>query len=115
MFPRMNIKSFSFVLAFYLALAQAHEGHSEEPGSSGATNYAQRHVRAPFTNSRCLGFKRGFIPTRWLLSIICMLGIIKPLHILICYDRDTFDPASFFQLHDLNRYAQQTVASRFLH
>ncbi|KAI0249533.1 hypothetical protein BJV78DRAFT_1226880 [Lactifluus subvellereus] len=40
----MNIKSFSFALAFYVALAQAHEDHSKGTVSSDGTSYAQRHM-----------------------------------------------------------------------
>jgi hypothetical protein len=50
MFPRMNIKSFSFVLAFFVALTQAHEDHSKGAISSDSDGlyYAQRHVRVSF-------------------------------------------------------------------
>ncbi|KAI0005531.1 precursor to secretory protein Ssp120 [Russula compacta] len=42
----MNIKSFSSIFLFYVALTQAHEGHSnsKEPISDDAAQYAQRHM-----------------------------------------------------------------------
>jgi hypothetical protein len=46
----MIIKSFSFALAFYVALTQAHGDHSTKPVSGDADTYAQRHVCVPFTS-----------------------------------------------------------------
>jgi hypothetical protein len=45
----MTIKSLSCVLLILAALTQAHEGHSHEPASGDAAQYAQRHVRVFFT------------------------------------------------------------------
>jgi hypothetical protein len=41
----MIFKSFSCALFFYAALTRAHGGHSQEPVSGDAAEYAQRHVR----------------------------------------------------------------------
>ncbi|KAF8481004.1 hypothetical protein DFH94DRAFT_437957 [Russula ochroleuca] len=40
----MNFKSFSCALLFYVALTRAHAGHSQEPESGDAAQYAQRHM-----------------------------------------------------------------------
>ena len=48
-FPGMTIKSLSCAVLILAALTQAHEGHSHEPASDDAAQYAQRHVRAFFT------------------------------------------------------------------
>ncbi|KAI0286850.1 hypothetical protein BGY98DRAFT_1182721 [Russula aff. rugulosa BPL654] len=40
----MNFKSFSCALLFYATLTQAHGGHSHEPDSTDAAQYAQRHM-----------------------------------------------------------------------
>jgi len=45
----MTIKPLSCALLLLVALTQAHEGHSHEPASGDAAQYAQRHVRAFFT------------------------------------------------------------------
>jgi hypothetical protein len=41
----MIFKSFPSALLFYVALTRAHGGHSQEPESGDAAQYAQRHVR----------------------------------------------------------------------
>jgi hypothetical protein len=55
----MNVKSLSCALLFFVSLTQAHESHSHEPASDDGApvQYAQRHVRVPFTSHASFRFE----------------------------------------------------------
>lgn len=64
----MNFKSFSCALLFCVSLTRAHGGHSYQPDSGDAAQYAQRHVRVRVFMHL---FRFNQYHTRWRRSIIC--------------------------------------------
>jgi hypothetical protein len=102
-----------FAIAVFAGIARGHGSHAVKHEKSDATwdaeGYAAEHVCNP---TAALFIRRAYIAIRCTRSTICMSRerpIPMPHQVsanALATNRDSFDLASFFQLHDLNRDGQ---------